>query len=390
MKKLLLFLIAVFTVCSVNAQELRMPKYKFTDNWSVSVGVGGNMTFADEYESIKPQNWGPEAWISLNKDWSPVFGTRLNLGWGQNNVLTFNEGLEHIVPELLNNLALRPNRLDAGLDFTFNPINLFNYNYDRRLNVLTVVGLGYSHTFEKNYSSDQIANANYFEVEGLKKGNYLVPKVGIQLNYRVSDPVLIFIEGDFKVYSDKLDNIVNTAQYDGNLVLTAGITYRFKNHDGTRGFNYIPSYDQEDIDALNNEINNLREQLDKKPKEVMVIDTVTVTKESINNISTPMTIRFVADSYNIDDAQLANLDNLALFLKDNPNVKVSIVGYADEETGTPEYNQQLSEKRAEAVKSVLVNDYGIDPSRLIVSAEGDKVQQYDKNSWNRAVIITNN
>lgn len=390
MKKLLLFLIAVFTVCSVNAQELRMPKYKFTDNWSVSVGVGGNMTFADEYKSIKPQNWGPEAWISLNKDWSPIFGTRLNLGWGQNNVLTFNEGLEHIVPELLNNLALRPNRLDAGLDFTFNPINLFNYNYDRRLNVLTIVGLGYSHTFEKNYSSDQIANANYFGVEGLKKGNYLVPKVSIQLNYRVSDPVLIFVEGDFKVYSDKLDNIVNTAQYDGNVVLTAGITYRFKNHDGTRGFNYIPSYDQKDIDALNNEINNLREQLDKKPKEVMVIDTVTVTKESINNISTPMTIRFVADSYNIDDAQLANLDNLALFLKDNPNVKVSIVGYADEETGTPEYNQQLSEKRAEAVKSVLVNDYGIDPSRLIVSAEGDKVQQYDKNSWNRAVIITNN
>lgn len=390
MKKLLLFLIAVFTVCSVNAQELRMPKYKFTDNWSVSVGIGGNMTFADEYKSIKPQNWGPEAWISLNKDWSPVFGTRLNLGWGQNNVLTFNEGLEHIVPELLNNLALRPNRLDAGLDFTFNPINLFNYNYDRRLNVLTIVGLGYSHTFEKSFSDDQIANANYFGVEGLKKGNYLVPKVGIQLNYRVSDPVLIFVEGDFKVYSDKLDNIVNTAQYDGNLVLTAGITYRFKNHDGTRGFNYIPSYDQEDIDALNDEINNLREQLDKKPKEVMVIDTVTVTKESINNISTPMTIRFVADSYKIEDTQLANLDNLALFLKDNPNVKVSVVGYADEETGTPEYNQQLSEKRAEAVKSVLVNDYGIDPSRLVVSAEGDKVQQYDKNSWNRAVIITNN
>ena len=381
MKKLLLFLIAVFTVCSVNAQELRMPKYKFTDNWSMSAGIGANMTFSDESEAIKPQNWGPEIWLSLNKDWSPILGTRVLVGWGQNNLNLIEDwgGTK----QFLQNLAVNPNRLDVGLDFTINPINLFNYNYDRRFNVLAIFGLGWSHVFERS-------NTLHSYTAELPKNDYVVPKVGLQLNCRVSDPVLIFVEGDFKAYNDKLDNIVQVAQYDGNFVLTAGVTYRFKNHDGTRGFNYIPSYDQEDIDALNNEINNLRKQLDKKPKEVMVIDTVTITKESISNISTPMTVRFVADSYNIDDAQLANLDNLALFLKDNPNVKVSIIGYADAQTGTPEYNQQLSEKRAEAVKSVLVNDYGIDPSRLIVSAEGDKVQQYDKNSWNRAVIITNN
>lgn len=381
MKKLLLFLVAVFAAFSVNAQELRMPKYKFTDNWSISAGIGGNMTFSDESEAIKPQNWGPEIWLSLNKDWSPILGTRVLVGWGQNNLNLIEDwgGTK----QFLQDLAVNPNRFDVGLDFTINPINLFNYNYDRRFNVLTIFGLGWSHVFEKSNS------LNTYTVE-LPKNNYVVPKVGLQLNYRVSDPVLIFVEGDFKAYNDKLDNIVQVAQYDGNFVLTAGITYRLKNHDGSRGFTYIPSYNQEDIDALNNEINNLRAELDKKPVEIVVHDTVVVKNEVTNNISTPMTIRFASDSYNIEDTQLANIDNLALFLKDNPEVKVSIVGYADEETGTPEYNQQLSEKRAEAVKSVLVNDYGIDSSRLTVSAEGDKVQQYDKNSWNRAVIITNN
>lgn len=387
MKKLLFLLMAVFSLTCLNAQELRMPKYGFLDNWSISAAVGGNMTFADEYQSIKPKNWGPEAWVSLNKDWSPVFGTRVNLGWGQNNVLTFNEGLENITPTLLKNLALRPNRLDAGLDFTFNPINLFNYNYDRRFNLLTIVGLGYSHTFEKNYGEDQISNAEYLETPALKKGNYLVPKVGIQVNYRVSDPVILFLEGDFKVYSDKLDGIVNTAQYDGNLVLSTGLTYRFKNHDGSRGFNYIPSYNQEDVDALNNEINNLREELNKKPIEVIVHDTVVFKDEKVLNTSTPMTIRFTADSYEIADEQKANIENLALFLKDNPEMVVSVIGYADKNTGTPDYNQELSEKRAEAVKDLLVNKYGVSSKQLNVSAEGDKVQQYETNNWNRAVLI---
>ena len=221
----------------------------------------------------------------------------------------------------------------------------------------------------------------------MKKGNYLVPKVGIQVNYRVSDPVILFLEGDFKVYSDKLDGIVNTAQYDGNLVLSAGLTYRFKNHDGTRGFNYIPSYNQEDVDALNNEINNLREQLDKKPVEVIVHDTLVIKDERVLNTSTPMTIRFTADSYEIAEDQKANIENLALFLKDNPEITVSVIGYADKNTGTPDYNQELSEKRAEAVKDLLVNKYGIDSKQLNVSAEGDKVQQYETNNWNRAVLI---
>ena len=84
-----------------------------------------------------------------------------------------------------------------------------------------------------------------------------------------------------------------------------------------------------------------------------------------------------------------NVYNVAQWMKDNPDQNVTIVGYADKDTGTAEYNMGLSKRRAEAVRSALVNEYGINPDRLSVSAEGSNVQPYDVNNWNRIVIFSN-
>ena len=82
---------------------------------------------------------------------------------------------------------------------------------------------------------------------------------------------------------------------------------------------------------------------------------------------------------------------MAEWLKANPNEKVNIVGYADRNTGTAEYNLQLSERRANAVADALVNKYGIDRSRLNVKYDGSDIQPYPSdNDWNRIVIFTQN
>ena len=386
MKRLIFSLLAIFclSIFSINSQELRMPKYKFLDNWSVSAAIGTNATFSDFSKDISGKIFAPEAFVSLNKEITPVLGTRIIIGWGQNKINTFENcgGTKSWLQEM----TLNPNRLEAGIDFTINPLNLFSYNYDRNFNVLAIVGLGYSHLFEKNFSDEQLLDAQFVNADGLKKGNYIVPKLGLQLNYRVSDPVLIFIEGDFKVYNDKLDEIVNKAQYDGNVMLTAGITYRFKNHDGTRGFNYIPSYNQEDIDALNDKINEQRELIEElkvSPKQIIEVRTKEIIKNKIN----PTTISFVINSSNVDSKQKANIENIATFLKENEDVNVSIFGYADKETGTAEYNKELSIDRANSVADILVNQYGISKDRLKIEGLGDTVQKYKENDWNRAVII---
>lgn len=84
---------------------------------------------------------------------------------------------------------------------------------------------------------------------------------------------------------------------------------------------------------------------------------------------------------------MVNVYNMAQWLKQNPNQKVMIDGYADKKTGTSSYNMKLSERRAKAVAEALNKKYGIDSSRLIIKAFGSDTQPYDVNNWNRIVIF---
>ena len=74
-------------------------------------------------------------------------------------------------------------------------------------------------------------------------------------------------------------------------------------------------------------------------------------------------------------------------MKANPDTQIIVRGYADEDTGTSEYNMKLSERRAQAVADILTGDYGIDANRLILEAAGSNTQIYETNDWNRIVIF---
>ncbi len=62
------------------------------------------------------------------------------------------------------------------------------------------------------------------------------------------------------------------------------------------------------------------------------------------------------------------LDQLAQFLTSHPERRVQIDGYTDS-VGTDSYNQDLSQRRAETVKSALIAR-GIDPSRIATQGYG--------------------
>ncbi|MGA2398089.1 MAG: OmpA family protein [Steroidobacteraceae bacterium] len=63
-----------------------------------------------------------------------------------------------------------------------------------------------------------------------------------------------------------------------------------------------------------------------------------------------------------------NLDQLVRFLTDHPERRVEIDGFTDS-VGTDSFNLDLSQRRAETVKSVLVNR-GIDSSRVVTRGYG--------------------
>ena len=56
-------------------------------------------------------------------------------------------------------------------------------------------------------------------------------------------------------------------------------------------------------------------------------------------------------------------------LEKNPNLKLEIDGYTDS-VGNGQHNQDLSKRRAEAVRSVLISQFGVDASRLTANGFG--------------------
>ena len=74
-------------------------------------------------------------------------------------------------------------------------------------------------------------------------------------------------------------------------------------------------------------------------------------------------ILFKFDSANIQPNYYPHLQSIAKFMQQHPNVKTMIEGHTDSR-GPAAYNERLSSRRADAVKRMLVTDFGIAPQRL--------------------------
>jgi outer membrane protein OmpA-like peptidoglycan-associated protein len=80
-----------------------------------------------------------------------------------------------------------------------------------------------------------------------------------------------------------------------------------------------------------------------------------------------------------------NLQSIATFVKDNPGVTLSVKGYADSDTGSAAWNEQLSRERAEAVAAKL-EQLGVKAAQMKVSGQGG-VDTLTPAAFNRRVII---
>ena len=80
-------------------------------------------------------------------------------------------------------------------------------------------------------------------------------------------------------------------------------------------------------------------------------------------------VLFEVDSANLRPQALQNLAPLAAFLRDHPERNILIEGHTDN-TGTDEYNLQLSRARAESVQAFLMRQ-SVPPTRMAVTGYGE-------------------
>lgn len=346
------------------------------NNWFIQLGAGANWLFAEKYlpEGDAKFHFGMSYNVAFGKWMSPYLGWRLGFNY---NVLHWDDMTYS-----------KARSVGANFDLMWDMFNsLGDVNSKRFFSIVPFVGLGGAYTYDfKGFR-------NIEGKHGIKTNTWTLPvSAGLQFRFRLSRYVDFFLEGRASVAGDNFNNVAYGVPVDIDVSAIGGFTF---NLGGSSFKSYNPCNDAAYIASLNGQINDLRGELAATAGALAVAESQLpcppqqVAPECPEVEATPMltTVRFTINSARISSQEMVNVYNVAEYLKANPDTKVTIVGYADKDTGTAAYNLDLSKRRAQSVYDALTKTYGIDGSRLSIEGEGSAVQPYSTNNWNRIVIF---
>lgn len=372
MKKMILLSVFALGALSINAQtEAVLRGGDFWDNWYIGSRTGAtmNMNGSGFFKSARPAMG-----LSIGKLWTPIFGTEI-------------QGLGFINTT---NSSTLIDATDVSLLGTMNLMNLFA-GYEgipRNFEIETLAGIGWLHHY----------------MNGAGDTDDLSARVGLNFNFNLGEskawtfslrPAMAFnLTGDFP--SKKMNFDKNNARFE----LLAGFTYHFSGGNGERYFTMVPVADPYAVAAMNEEINDLRELVAAKDVELVgLADELLVVQNQLNEcrskaaaasgetvsvVETVVAFRF--NESLVESSQMPSIERVAAYLNEHPDVNITINGYASPE-GTEEYNLKLSQHRADAIKGILVDKYGIASSRI--EAIGHGVGDiFSEPAWNRVGICT--
>ena len=376
MKKLGLLFAAAAMAVSVNAQTVT--ESKTFDNFYIGINGGAQVKTTGESWM---NNLNSNAGLRIGRWFTPVFGLA-----AEGNVY-FNDHCKHYMPQ--SKTVAR--YMNVGLIGTVNLSNWFaGYKGEPRLfEVVPVYGFGWGHTFgtDENY-------------------NVLTSKAGIDFTFNLGKAKA------WQVYVEPSMNwSLNGYGYEGvayninksAFQLNAGIVYKFKNSNGSHNFTIAQLRDQNEIDGLNSQINSLRgdlndkdAQLSAKDKQIKDLQNALdecnkkpkyVKPATATNLQP--TVLFRQGKAVVDKSQMPNIELIAQYMKTHPEAKVEIKGYASPE-GNKDFNQALSQKRADAVKNVLVKKYKIAADRLTTKGMGATDKLFKQVEFNRVSTFNDN
>ena len=379
MKKLVLSVAVALFATGAFAQttttEKAVKQYGFWDNWFIQGQIGASENFSENFShSGIFKLTSPTAALSVGKYFSPEVGARIQVnGWEAKDLGLINEGYD--ISNYGSHSYYNTKFIGGNFDALFNLTNIFcPYKENRFFNLVGIMGIGAEYRFKIN--DDAVT-------EDHEAQKFVSPRLGLQANFRLCEAVDFNVEANANLDDDLFNGLRTGKKYEGRGNLLVGLTYKFPQ----RGFKLEDAVDPSTINALNDKINSQRQQisdLEEQLKAAQNKPSQTVASASQVN---PMNgiIRFRIGKSVVDEDQKASLYTLANYIKAN-NLKVSVIGYADKATGKAKVNQKISERRAASVAKALEN-YGVDSSNITTDAKGDTVQPFDKNDWNRVVIV---
>ena len=284
----------------------------------------------------------PAAALNLGYQFSPVFGMRVGAsGWqGKGG---------WVVPAQVYDFKF----VQGNLDFVFDLASLFNgFNPERAISPYVFAGGGYAYGFE-NGATD--LNTGDYNLEYLWDDNkgFIGGRVGLGINFRLSDAFALTLEGNASILDDRF-NSKKAENPDWQFNALAG----FKINLGKTSRKTEPVYYEPQPAPAPTPTPTPAAEPKTEPAPV-------VEKEFPQ--LPPVHFAFDSDVLNTNE-YATELNTIVSTLKEFDDVSVIITGYTDHK-GSNAYNDALSERRAESVKSYLVNQ-GIDAARLTTSGKG--------------------
>jgi outer membrane protein OmpA-like peptidoglycan-associated protein len=352
---------------------------KFWHNWFISAGGGASVMFGEADREAKfGDRISPTFNVAVGKWFTPGLGLRLQYSGLQAKGAAMSADVNYVDGAAVN--GVYPQKFDymnlhGDVLFNFSSI-FFGYNEKRVYEFIPYLGAGMLHNYDKPRYNSVGLNA------------------GLVNRFRVGKAIDINLELSALFVEDKFDGQVGgNHSHDGLVSATLGLTYRFPGRTFSRTMKAPKSNgDLEELrnrlaqmaaerDRLNSELQDALAAAKKQPQKEVVEKVV--VKEVASDKMGP--IFFAIGSSTLPADASSNLAYIAEQMKKS-GASYLVKGYADSATGSADYNQTLSTKRAQAVVDALVKKYGVDAQQLTAQGEGG-VDSYSTAKLNRMVIV---
>ena len=366
-KKLLFAVLLAMGFTSAMAQPQTTTETVFNPHWYVRAQAGGQYTLGEvDFGDLI----SPNAQIAAGYNFTSVWGLRLGVNAWQSKGGSTVWGNEY---------KWKYKYVAPTLDATINLTNLFGgFNAKRLCDVTFFAGVGANIAFSNDEAAD--ANAAIMAVDPTARLRYLwdgtkprfVGQAGVDVDFNISKRVALGIEVSANTLSDHYNSkkAGNSDWYFNGLV---GVKFN-----------------------LGKSTKEVEKKIDCPPAETKIIERIVekpvekVVYKEPETAKAAETLRrdifFTINSTRIVAKEMTKVDDIANFLKANPNAKVSITGYADKGTGNATINRSLSQRRAAVVVRTLKEKYGISESRITSDFKGDTEQPFAENNKNRVSI----
>lgn len=357
MKKFIFAMVAMIATMSMYAQHVE--SQNFIDNTAVSIKGGISGLTCPKFNGY--DNFGHSLQASVGvgvEKWiTPIWGFGIDGTFGITNGSqygAFQSGNWFNYVTVMPQVKVNLNNLIAG------------YNGEPRvIEVIPTVGFGWIHGFY-NSSSTQYSKEGVLREPYNNDKNDLGGKVAIDFRLNVTKRLALTAtpyiaynltnEHASKHHKVMLEWQPRFDVRNSWYGLEVGVSYRLGNTFKVCN----KTHTQAEVDALNAEINELREKLEKKPEIVVQY----VDKAVVETVDNNYTVLFKQGKSDVGD-----LSDIAKKLN-KTDASITIVGSTSPE-GSEKFNRNLALARANAVKDALVKA-GVDKDRITVTNEYGK------------------